>query len=92
MAFSPDGTRLAAGLEDHTVRLWDVARQTEVATLEGHTDRVASVSFSPDGSLLASAGGWNDPTVRLWNPATHAQVAMLRGHRSEVRSVSFFFA
>ena len=89
VAFSPDGARLAAGFQDRTVRLWDVATQTEVAALEGHTDRVTSVSFSPDGGLLASAGGWSDPTVRLWDAATQAQVAMLRGHRSEVRSVSF---
>ncbi len=89
VAFSPDGTRLLSGFQDGTVRLWDVASQTEVATLEGHTDRVTSVSFSPDGATLASSGGWDDPTVRLWDVATQAQVAMLRGHRSEVRSVAF---
>ena len=47
------------------------------------------MSFSPDGGLLASAGGWNDPTVRLWDTATQAQVATLRGHTGEVRSVAF---
>ena len=89
MAFSPDGRRLVSGFHDGTVRLWDVATQTEVATLEGHTGWVASVSFSPDGALLASAGGWDDPTVILWDAATQAQVATLRGHTSEVRSVAF---
>ncbi len=89
VAFSPDGSRLLSGFQDGTVRLWDVATQTEVVTLEGHTDRVATVSFSPDGSLLVSAGGWDDPTVRLWDAATQAQVATLRGHTSEIRSVAF---
>ncbi len=89
VAFSPDGRRLASGFQDGTVRLWDVATGTEVATLEGHTDRVTSVSFSPDGSLLASAGAGKDPTVRLWNAETQTEVATLRGHTREVRSVSF---
>ena len=89
VAFSPDGTRLVSGFQDGTVRLWDVATQTEVAVLEGHTDRVTSVSFSPDGATLASSGGWDDPTVQLWDTATQAKVATLRGHTGEVRSVSF---
>ena len=89
VAFSPDGTRLVSGFQDGTVRLWDVATQTEVARLEGHTHGVLSVSFSPDGGLLASAGGRGDPTVRLWDAATQAQAATLRGHTGEVRSVAF---
>ena len=57
LAFSPDGSRLIAGFHDGTVRLWDVATRTEVATLEGHTDRVTSVSFSPDGDLAGFGRG-----------------------------------
>ena len=47
------------------------------------------MSFSPDGALLASAGGRDDRTVRLWDVDTHTEVATLRGHDGEVRSVSF---
>ncbi len=88
VAYSPDGTRMLSGFDDGTVRLWDVATQSEVATLEGHTDRVASVAFSPDGTLLGSTGGF-DRTVRLWDAATQAEVATLRGHINAVYPVSF---
>ena len=44
---------LPAG-DDRTVKLWDVATHTNIATLEGHTGGVSSVAFSPDGTTLAS--------------------------------------
>jgi WD40 repeat protein len=59
-----------------------------VAILHGHTDRVRSVAFGPDGRTLASAS--NDNTVRLWDVRTHKQLGRpLTGHGDVVRSVAF---
>ena len=86
VSFSPDGATLASGSVDNTVKLWDVATQTEVATLQGHRDEVTSVAFSPDGTLLAS--GSSDNTVKLWDMATRERIATL-GHGAAVNAVSF---
>ena len=66
VAWSPDGTRLATGSDDETVRIWDPATGQTTATLTGHTDWVTAVAWSPDGTCLATAS--DDKTVRIWDP------------------------
>jgi WD40 repeat protein len=48
------------------VELWSVSERKEIATLRGHTLFITSVSFSPDGTMLAS-GGSHDGTILLWD-------------------------
>ncbi|MEH1938540.1 MAG: hypothetical protein V7L14_33520 [Nostoc sp.] len=59
---------------------------TEVNRLEGHTDIVWGVTFSPDGQLLAS--GSRDQTVKLWRP-DGTLLQTLKGHTDAVTCVSF---
>ncbi len=47
------------------VHLWDVVAEKELPSLEGHRGAITSLSFSPDGKLLATGG--NDTTVLLWD-------------------------
>ena len=86
--FSPDGTMLASGSHsDSVIKLWSVAKQAHIGTLEGHTMPVSTLSFSPDGTTLASATG--DKTIRLWDIATEQNIAILEGHTDGVSSVTF---
>ena len=55
--------------------------------LKGHTSRVRSVAFSPDGKTLAS-GAW-DGLVKLWDVATGENIATFEGHTAGVNSVAY---
>jgi WD40 repeat protein/transcriptional regulator with XRE-family HTH domain len=89
VAFAPDGSLLASGGIDATVRLWDPHRGTLLATLS-HPDQVSALTWSPDGHLLAS--GSFDGQIRLWETQHSAPVtciAALTGHTDLVCGLAF---
>jgi WD40 repeat protein len=59
----------------------------ELRVLEGHTDRVTSAAFSPDGTRVVTAS-W-DNTARLWDAAAGKALATLAGHTDQVTSAAF---
>ncbi|KAH7129148.1 vegetative incompatibility protein HET-E-1 [Dactylonectria macrodidyma] len=75
----PEWITFAPEPEDH----WDQCLQI----LEGHREPVHSVTFSPDGTLIASCSA--DETVRIWRSDDGSCVEELRGHRQSVLSVAF---
>jgi len=91
--FSPDGKRLiSAGMSawdviDNTIKVFDVATGTELMTLCGHSARVWSVAYSPDGKRIVS--GSFDQTVRIWDAVTGDELMVLRGHEKRVFSVAY---
>lgn len=72
---------------EHNVHLWSLEQDTPLATLSGHTDRVARVAFHPSGNYLASASF--DTSWRLWDVNTQSELLLQEGHSRPVFAVSY---
>ncbi|WP_162525837.1 MULTISPECIES: TIR domain-containing protein [unclassified Mycobacteroides] len=88
--FSPDGRRFVMGLSDGTVRQWDAFTGAPISTpMAGHTGLVFHVTYSPDGTRIAS-GGTGDTTVRVWDAETGAPVGVpFAGHLDAIEGLTF---
>ncbi|MBD1899433.1 NB-ARC domain-containing protein [Trichocoleus sp. DQ-A3] len=95
--YSPDGQLLASGCRNGLIRLWSnyVSHDRHPKTsfinssaklLQGHTDWVWNITFSPDGHWLASAS--LDGTLRLWSVQDEQPIHVLEGHKHDVYGVA----
>ncbi|OAQ32728.1 WD40 repeat-like protein [Linnemannia elongata AG-77] len=90
VAYSPDdGQRLILGTGASSVMLWDLQSHKPDVKLEGHTDAVYSVAYSPCGKLILSGSG--DKTARLWSGEVDSWscVAVVSGCLEAVTSVAW---
>ena len=87
VSFNSDGTLLASGSEDKTIKLWNVATGQEIKTFYGHSGGVNSISFSPDNTQIASGG--EDTIIKLWAIVNDQRITTFSGHSSVVSSGIF---
>ncbi len=102
LEFSPDGKYLVAGFGSPflfapsgyatPLKVWDVASRQLIRRLEGHQGTGTSLTFSADGSRLAS--GNYDGTARIWDTKTWKSLQSLQNPGTDtlenaVRDVAF---
>ncbi|MDA1275099.1 MAG: hypothetical protein O2960_13785 [Verrucomicrobia bacterium] len=87
MDLTKNGLTVAAGSEDHTVTILDVAGKTSPKTMRGHSDWILCIATSPDGCITAT--GSADGTARLWNTSNGDLKGILHGHTGEIRCIGF---
>jgi hypothetical protein len=102
LAWSPDGRRIVSsatvsgpGPNLPDVRVWDASTGKTLASYNGHlphtagnSNVVGQVAWSPDGTLIASAGGY-DKTVQVWDASTGKTILTYRGHSFDVWKVQW---
>lgn len=84
--FAPDGNRIAAAIEDGSVRIWDVQTQTLLNSFNAHRGIVWIVAYHPSRPMIASSG--DDGLVKLWDSES-LEVIREWDCGSSVRGIAF---
>eukprot|EP00301_Raphidiophrys_heterophryoidea_P008407 c13122_g4_i1.p1 GENE.c13122_g4_i1~~c13122_g4_i1.p1 ORF type:complete len:541 (+),score=105.59 c13122_g4_i1:1073-2695(+) len=92
VTFSSDGTYLAGAAKDGTVAVWQIAltnalKSELIFVVQGHTQSVSCISFSPHGNMLLSCGA--DNRVCLWDTKSGHLIQAYNYHTDAVTCVGW---
>jgi hypothetical protein len=91
LAFSPDGTTLAAADDDGAMHFWQDPLATPgsrpLPLVKGHDDGIRALAFAADGSRFATGG--EDRTVKVWDARARQVERTLMGHRRRILAAAF---
>ena len=77
VAFSPNGSLVATGSADNTVRVWNARSGEQIARFCWRTRGIRAVAFTPDGLEIASIS--NDGGVRVWDLSSTGELVSIDG-------------
>jgi WD40 repeat protein/serine/threonine protein kinase len=87
VCFSPDGNRLALGMENGEVSIWDFVTGRRLRWFQEHTNQINALCFSHHGTWLASGG--KDNRVALYEVRKGVFTRQLQGHTDWVFGLAF---
>lgn len=88
VALSPIDNLLAYNsVRDNSVQLFNIETRSNNIVIQGNTAEVSSIAFSPDGTLLVSAG--KDGNLVVWDITTQNLARTLQITSSEIKAITF---
>ena len=85
VTWSPDGSRIAVGLNGET-RVYNMTTGTQILSYTQQTGYISTVAWSPDGSRIASLEA---SSVHVWDAATGTFLYTYQGHTNAMRDVAW---
>jgi WD40 repeat protein len=86
-ALSPDNRMLAVGTSENTIRLYNRYSQIVLRELNGHSDAIRHISFSPNGTALLSVD--RDGGMMVWDVTSGRSLNSLHAHTGEIGGLVF---
>ena len=88
VAYSPDGSTLAAADEEGFIYLRDTTTWRTRRVIQSDDREIRALAFSPDGESLVAAGG--SRTIRIWDPVTGQPLLELdEGTSGQINALTF---
>jgi WD40 repeat protein len=78
LAYIAGTSMIVSASWDKTLKIWDFETSQLIASLEGHTEDVNTVTHIPNTKILAS--GSTDNTIKIWNYERKECINTLMGH------------
>ena len=88
--WSPDGKLLATEtLEEdkNAINVWDPMTGELLKVLDGHTEWIWGLTWSPDGRFLASGSG--DRSIKIWDSNSWSEQKTIKAHTDQVTCISW---
>jgi WD40 repeat protein len=88
LAIAPSKKLLALGFSDHSIQILDLAQgAAPIARLEGHSNSVFALDFSPGEEILVSGG--RDACLKFWNTNSYFLEDNIVAHLYAINYLSF---